>query len=185
MDQRGFEGWPVGSNRTVLSSEGIEELRMPDLSYAMVTRGPVANRLTAACVAALSRLEAAEAEGIAPDIFNELGETLFWMCALDEVWDRPSAPLLLGLRWARNRVTHGALVAAPAEWQYGTDLGRWVLGKGHLGMQSGYNWLLRVDVAKGPRDHVTPKLESAYDQEVAGRPVVPSLREGLNVSRLG
>lgn len=141
-----------------------------------------ATRLEQACAAAIERVAVKEAEGIDPDTFAELGEALYWLIALAKENGR-TAPLLTGLRWARNRITHGAVVAAPVQWHYGAELGRLVLGMAQLGTTSGHEWLPRAEVPVGPNDRSLPTEEAAYDLNVAGRRVVEVLREGLTLAR--
>lgn len=136
-------------------------------------------RLAAACESALQRLEAAESVGIAPDVYAPLGETLFWLCALAESTGHSNDAPIKGLRWARHRVTHGALVAAPVDWQYGSELGRLVLGRSRLGTRSHYRWLPRSSVPTGPGYRQQPQLEQAYDQYIDGGEVVAILRSAL------
>ena len=138
-------------------------------------------RLHSACLAAVERCAVKERDGIDPDTFAELGEALFWLIALAEARGRhKKTALLRGLGWARDRIAHGVLVTGPQEWHYGTELGKWVMGKGALGTRSGYRWL--------PSDAVNPKRmqksdptagETAYDDHVAGRAVIEVLREGV------
>ncbi len=142
-----------------------------------------AARLSSGCEAAIGRVAAKERVGIDPDTFAELGESLFWLSALAEANGRGRQPLLLGLQWARNRITHGVVVAAPVEWQYGAELGKLVLGKGRLGTTSGHEWLPRSSVALGPNDRRDPRQEAAYDAHVAGRRVVEVLRQALAVAK--
>jgi len=140
-------------------------------------------RLHSACLAAVERCAVKEMDGIAPDTFAELGEALFWLIALAEARGRHKKPdLLQGLRWARNRIAHGVLLTAPQEWHYGTELGKWVLGRGELGTRSEYRWL-PLDAIK-PRRAQKQKQdqtvgETAYQDHVAGRSVIELLREGV------
>jgi hypothetical protein len=99
------------------------------------------SRLVDACEASLARLVEKESAGIDPDVFAEVGEVLFWLYALAEENRKNRWPLFEGLRWARDRMAHGVMLAKPAEWHYGTELGRWVLGRGQLGTTSGHEWL--------------------------------------------
>jgi hypothetical protein len=140
-------------------------------------------RLEQACTAAIERVAANEAAGIDPDIFAELGEALYWLTALAEANGRKTLPLLTGLRWARNRITHGVVVTAPVQWHYGAELGRLALGMAQLGTTSGHEWLPRTQVPLGPDDRSRPTEEAAYDVHVAGRRVVELLREGLTLAR--
>lgn len=138
-----------------------------------------ARRLATACSAAIERYAAKEREGINPDIFAELGESLFWLIALAEASGRHKIELFRGLRWARNRIAHGVLVTAPVEWQYGAELGRAVLGPIVLGTTSGNEWLPREDISVSRAQKSDPGGETAYDDHLAGRRVIVVLRDGL------
>ncbi len=139
------------------------------------------DRLERACEAALGRLAAKEQGGIDPDIFNELGEALFWLRALAEA-NRRSGPVLNGLRWARNRVAHGILVTAPTSWTHGSELGRLVLGRSVLGSVSGSRWLARSEIIVGTRQRSDPNGETGYDAHLAGQSVLPVVRGALSLS---
>jgi hypothetical protein len=141
------------------------------------------DRLIAACEAAVDRLESREAVGVDPDIFAELGEVLFWLGALAEAKGQQGDRLLLGLRWARNRITHGVLVTAPTSWHYGAEPGRLVLGRAVLGTSSGHEFLPRDRVVLGPNDKPSPGQATAYDSEVAGRRVLELVRRALQILR--
>jgi len=138
-------------------------------------------RLHSACLAAVERCAVKELDGIAPDTFAELGEALFWLIALAEARGRhKKTALLRGLGWARDRIAHGVLLTAPQEWHYGTELGKWVLGKGKLGTRSEYRWLSpnEVDPKRTQKGDQTVG-ETAYDDHLAGRAVIEVLREGV------
>jgi hypothetical protein len=140
------------------------------------------DRLERAYEAALGRLIVKEREGTDPDIFNELGEALFWLRALVEA-NRRSAPVLDGLRWARNRIAHGLRLTAPTAWTYGSELGRMVLGQSMLGTASESRWLARSEIAAGTPPWSDAKGEAAYDAHIAGQSVLPTLRDGLALAR--
>ena len=143
-----------------------------------------ADRLALACEAALERLAAKEAGGVDPDVFAEVGEALFWLIALADETGKRQVPLLNGLRWPRNRTAHGAIVTAPAEWHYGSEPGRLILGRAVLGTISGHVWLERGKVPRGPNDWAAPEQEEAdYDAHVAGKRVLDVLREALGQAR--
>jgi hypothetical protein len=139
-------------------------------------------RLNDACQAAIERVSAKEDAGIDPDIFAEVGEALFWLVALAEANERRD-PLLNGLTWARNRITHGVIVAAPVNWHCGSELGRLVLGKAILGTTSGHEWLDRASVPLGQNERRSPAQERDYDAHVAGRRVLDTLRAGLVIAQ--
>lgn len=137
------------------------------------------DRLRQACLAAIERCAAKENEGIDPDTFAELGESLFWLSALAEATGRlKKSELLQGLRWARNRIAHGVILTAVG-WHHGTELGQWVLGKGELGTTSGHEWLTRdAIVTRTPRQDSAGEV--AYDERLAGQRVIDVLRAALD-----
>jgi hypothetical protein len=137
-------------------------------------------RLRLACLAAIERCAAKDDEGIDPDTFAELGESLFWVLALAEATGRhKKTELLQGLRWARNRIAHGVLLTAPVRWHYGTELGRWVLDRGALGTTSGHEWLTRDAIETSRTQKPDPTGEVAYDKHLAGQRVIDVLRAAL------
>ena len=140
-----------------------------------------AERLRLACLAAIERCEAKEREGVDPDTFAELGESLFWLVALAEANRKRRDPgLILGLTWARNRIAHGALLTAPVRWRYGSELGKLVLGRSALGVRSAHLWLPRTAIIVTLEEQWSDrKGEAAYDEHLAGREVLATLRSGL------
>jgi hypothetical protein len=144
-------------------------------------------RLERACESAIERLADKEAVGIDPDVFAEVGEALFWLEALAEARGRhKGTDVVRGLGWARDRVAHGVPVSAPAEWIYGSEVGRLVLGKGQLGVASGHKWMevepLRLSLSGGGQRQ-DPGGVAAYEKWVAGKRVVPVLSEALDSLR--
>jgi hypothetical protein len=137
------------------------------------------DRLRQACLAAIERCDAKESEGIDPDTFAELGESLFWLCALAEATGRHKTELLRGLRWARNRIAHGVILTAVG-WHYGTELDRWVLGRGELGTTSGHEWLTRDAIVTSRTQRRDPAGEMAYDKHLAGQRVLDVMRAALH-----
>jgi len=123
-------------------------------------------------------LRAKESAGIDPDTFAELGESLLWLCALAEATGRRKTELLQGLRWARNRIAHGAILTA-VRWHYGTELDRWVLGRGELGTTLGHEWLIRDAILISRTQRRDPAGEMAYDKHLAGQRVLEVLRAAL------
>lgn len=134
-----------------------------------------ARRLVVATDIAILRYRTKERRAIAPDVFAELGEALFWRCALAEVVGANREPVVLGLRWARNRVAHGIVLTAPTAWKYGAEPGRLVLGRAVPGATSGHAWLAREAVPTERTARDRPDQNAAYDAELAGRPVLESL----------
>ena len=136
------------------------------------------DRLRQACLAAIEGCDAKESEGIDPDTFAELGESLFWLCAFAEATGRHMTELLQGLRWARNRIAHGAILTA-VRWHYGNELDRWVLGRGELGTTSGHEWLTRDAIVISRTQRWDPTGEMAYDKCLAGERALDVLRAAL------
>lgn len=140
-------------------------------------------RLADACEAAIERVAAKTAARL--DVFAELGEALFWLTALTEENGRSGVPLLSGLKWARNRVAHGVIVAAPVR-RAGLLVGP---GGDHVGPgggtvgPSGHLWLKARDVPLGPKEGLAGNQRSNYEAHVAGQPLVPILRDGLALAR--
>jgi hypothetical protein len=144
-----------------------------------VATDPV-DRLRQACLAAIERCAAKENEGIDPDTFAELGESLFWLIALAQATGKhKKTELLRGVGWARNRIAHGVLLTAPVEWHYGTDLPRLVLGRGVLGTRSGHKWMPRDAIVIPRTQQSNPTGEVAYDKHLAGQRVLDVLRAAL------
>ena len=144
-----------------------------------------ADRLAVACQAAMNRLLASESQVTtsAPDIFAELGEALFWLEALAEL-NRRQAAVLQGLRWARHRIAHGALVSAPSEWREGFEPLRIPgLPTSVLETFSHHVFVESSRIPLGPRDKPSPALQRAYDGHVAGRPVYNTLLKRLQRAR--
>jgi hypothetical protein len=72
--------------------------------------------------------------------------------------------------------------AAPVRWNYGTEVGRWVLGKGALGTASGHLWLPRAAIVNSVTPKKDPTGEVAYDTHLADRYVLEVLRDGLSAA---
>jgi hypothetical protein len=137
-------------------------------------------RLRQACLAAIERCATKEDEGIDPDTFAELGESVFWLLALAEATGRhKKTELFQGVGWARDRIAHGVLLTAPVEWHYGTDLPRWVMGRGVLSTRSGHKWLTRDAIVISRTQQSDPTGEVAYDKHLAGQRVIDVLRVAL------
>jgi hypothetical protein len=144
-----------------------------------VATDPV-ERLRLACLAAIKRCAAKEGESLDPDVFAELGESLFWLLALGEATGRDrKTELLQGLGWARDRIAHGVLLTAPVRWHHGTDIGRWILGQGVLGTTSGHEWLTRDAIETSRTQRRDPAGEVAYDNHLAGQKVIEVLHAAL------
>lgn len=143
-----------------------------------------AGRLADACEAAIERIEARTAART--DVFAELGEALFWLTALTAERNRSGIPLLSGLKWARNRVAHGAIIAALARrggFLVGPGGDLVGPGGGTVG-PAGYFWckvsevpLTAQEIAAAGRQHAN------YEALIAGKDLIPILREGLALAR--
>ena len=151
---------PSGRHRALMVDEGVDRLRL-------------------ACLAAIERCAAKEDEGIDPDTFAELGESLFWLIALAEARGRHKTELLQGLGWARDRIAHGVMLTAPLDWHYGTELGKWAMGRGELGTSSGHKWRTRGSISTSRTQRLDQAGEAGYDQHLAGRKVIETLRRAL------
>lgn len=132
--------------------------------------------LHAACLAAIER---AAAGGPDPSRFASVGESLFWLVALAEAKGKHKTPgLILGLRWARNRIAHGVLMVEPAQY-----LRPFTMGLSHVGgpdvLGGGYLWRGRAALVFSRQQQPDPDGEVAYDTELAGRDVLGSLHAGL------
>lgn len=131
---------------------------------ARATVTPFRVRLVEACSAALERLEAKS--GPEHNIFPETGEVLFWLYSIgDEA--KPNR-LSLGLQWARNQYAHGNLLTDVVEFDYGAP--------------PQHRWMARTTVGIHTKAQRRTPLEHAYDNDVAGHPVIARLR--LELSRL-
>jgi hypothetical protein len=150
------------------------------MSAAPSTGSGGAARHAAAARNAIDRLDAAQTVGIDPDVFVEVGECLFWLRALADHLNAKD-DLVNGLWWPRDRIAHGQIVTAPTHWQYGTELGQWVLGAGALGTISQHLWVSRPSVANRRERRQDAKWGPFYDAEVAGRPVSAILWAALTV----
>jgi hypothetical protein len=139
------------------------------------------DRLVAACQAALARLEVEARPGPEPhSIFAETGEVLFWLHAMgDECGSNRISP---GLAWARHQYAHGNLLTGIVEYDYGTMLGHFVLGQTKLDAPPQHRWMARTTIGINSKARRGTALEQAYDNDVAGHPVVARLR--LELSRL-
>lgn len=125
--------------------------------------------------AALARLEAKT--GTDPrDIFAEIGEVLGWLYALGDV-DKGRNRMHAGLRWARFMHAHGSLLTEAMYYDHGAVLGHFVLGKTPLGAKPQYRWLTRDKIV---RRKEARHLETAYDDDIADKPVLDALRDELN-----
>lgn len=130
-------------------------------------------RLQTACASAVDRLRGGG------DPFAPLGETLFWLITLAEASRDSTLPVIQGLKWARNRITHGALVTAPIETVPGAEPGRLVLGRSRLGTVTTHLWLPRSKVSLASTARTQPAQDRAYDAEVAGQPLLEPIDRAL------
>jgi hypothetical protein len=68
------------------------------------------------------------------------------------------------------------ILTAPVRWHYGTELDRWVLGRGELGTTSGHAWLTRDAIVTSRTPRRDPASEVAYDNHLAGQRVLDVMR---------
>ena len=131
-------------------------------------------RLVAACDAAIARVAAKNG-----DPFAELGEALFWLYALAEATGEARDARYRGLAWARNKIGHGVMVTAPVQLRtFGSEPGMAVPGLSMPGTVSKpAMWLHTSEIPLGPHNRPTPDDEKAYEDNVAGRPVLEVLRD--------
>ena len=120
-----------------------------------------------------------------PDGAIWAGSAVYWIGALDEVLGRPpyggddDARQILGLRFARDGITHGGRAAATEQGlayplSYPMDFGPLVWASPDL--------LLAQWVPKGHATGIAAK-RAAYSQRVAGRRLVDPLLEAANIQR--
>ncbi len=139
------------------------------------------DRLVAACRAALARLELEARPSPEPhSIFAETGELLFWLYALAD--DGGGNRLSPGLQWARHQYAHGNLLTGVIEYDYGATLGHFVLGQTRLDAPPQHRWMARTTIGINAKARRGTPLEQAYDNDVAGHPVIARLR--LELARL-
>ncbi len=133
------------------------------------------DRLAAAFVAAFRRLEAIAAKGPPDDVFVDLGETLFWLCAFAEANGRGKEPPVLAMRWARDHIAHGLIVVAPVRWDDGSGLVRMFPSR------RGYAWKARATVPplRQPRSTSQVARDNAYDTLAVGRDMVTVVRDAF------
>jgi hypothetical protein len=143
------------------------------------------DRLVNACETALVRLERkAQSSRLKPQsIFAETGEVLFWLAALGDTARR--SKMNPGLYWARNQYAHGNLLSEVIEFQHGSELPL-VLGKAVLGARSQHLWMASAEISRDKAraaffdaKAATILQARAYAKDVAGRPVIETLRAEL------
>lgn len=143
-----------------------------------------ASRLAEACERAIDRVEARTAAR--EDVFDELGEALFWLVALTRTNHRSDSPLLSGLTWARNRIAHGVIVAALAGrggMMVGPGGDLVGPGGGTVG-PSAYSWLPVGAIPLSPTERAGAGPQQAnYEALVAREPLVSVLRDALALAR--
>lgn len=144
------------------------------------TAGEPADRLLEACESAVRRLAGAESAGPDQDPFQTIGEALFWLYALAEDRRQQHHPLILGLAWARDRIGHGVLVAAPVERSATGAYGTGSYGGTPYGGGSELTWLPRSRIQVSPRSWHQRDKENAYDERLAGRSVLTTIRTALH-----
>jgi hypothetical protein len=144
-----------------------------------------ADRVAAAAAMAIARLAMGQDDGTDADHFAAIGESLCWITAPADTLSKTDArrqdPRIRGLCSARNRVTHGGVVAAPAglDLAYSAILGEAVLGQMRRGGTEEYVWVGRDEIPLGPDDESSTTQAEAYDIAITGQTVVESHREAL------
>jgi hypothetical protein len=129
--------------------------------------------LRAAAEAAIERVHPAFAEG--GDGFATTGESLFWIHALAQT-NAEEGGILDAIAFARHVVAHGAIVAFPALADKG--FGEGGFGSGLFGHR--VLWRPRGEIRlEGSLTRSTQALASAYDEHLAGKDVVQTLRLAL------
>jgi hypothetical protein len=154
-----------------------------------------AARLYDAAESAVNRLRAMPLSTVAPS-FAPLGESLVWMIALDDLLKKhgsqasryqarrdkdPKGDVLLGVRRARNLVVHGLEVVDIASQVRGSELGRWPLGTGALGVGTHIRWAMASSLPPATKYDV--RTDPVYRRLMEGRPVAPTLTNALDFLR--
>ncbi|MGC2206892.1 MAG: hypothetical protein WA724_03445 [Candidatus Dormiibacterota bacterium] len=142
--------------------------------------------------AAESRARLTELANRWGDIFGPLGETLFWIVALDDTLNEtsgiayrgprdadPAGQLIPGLRYARNKVAHGVDVTTVSDRYGGAVLGLMQLGVGRLGDPAEHRW--KAGLPPSGRDH--KDQNDAYDAHLAQRGILPTIDAALDYIR--
>jgi hypothetical protein len=129
-------------------------------------------RLAAAFANAFGRLETVAERGPPSDIFEALGETLFWLTALAEANRKGKNQTVLAMQWARDRIAHGLIVVEPVSWDDGSGLAMMMPAR------RGYEWKRRVDVheIRSARRRGREATEQAYDAIAVGREMLDVIR---------
>jgi hypothetical protein len=150
-----------------------------------------AQSLGAALEQALGRLQQAAGVvhglGPTPALFAPLGETLMWVCALDELLTQagckpykdardahPEGCMVQGLRYARNRSLHGDVIALGVG-HGGAALGMMQLGNAGLGQAPSYRWRARATLPPMPQRFERLDQQHAYDAHLSGRPILAAV----------
>lgn len=145
-----------------------------------------AQRLTSAATAALSRIKPGD------ELFGSTLETLIWLVAIDDLLlgaDRtyeqkrdadPDGEVLNGIRYARNAVVHGEYVIETAIAKPAAAWATAAYATATYAQSPSIRWLSRSAIGFTPRPTThLPEQESAYDTELAGNHVMPSLLRAL------
>jgi len=142
-----------------------------------------ANRVRRAAADALARLGSVPVS--IDDAFAPLGETLTWLCAADEMFERdePSyagnreldsiGRTLRGLRYARNQTVHGTTVTSVATRVQGASFPM----SFPVSFSTRLIWTPQSDLPPVPQPR--PAQEAAYANYLASRDVVPSLHAAV------
>ena len=143
---------------------------------------------------AMGRLEplAASHPGTA---FGPLGEALFWLVALDDLLEDvggelyrnerdadDAGRLMRGLRYARNQVAHGTLVATLVDVNPDNAvLDVMILDQARLDTPIRLIWLARREFPEPTRDQ--RGADEVYDAELAGKPLLDTLARAVRFAR--
>lgn len=109
------------------------------------------------------------------------GEALLWIASLEDVIGRVDAPPLSGLRYVRDRIAHQAAITGAIHIVTEGLLGTTAFGTGPpLGttrrQRLVLRWRERDQMPPPDEGKDWPDRRKAYDDQVAGRDVLPTLR---------
>jgi len=140
-------------------------------TFATLTYTPFQFRLFESCRSALTRLEVQTR--MRSNTFAETGEVLFWLYAISNYGSR-KAKLAAGLQWARNRYAHGQLFTEPhkmSDANYDTEF----VWDGSSDAEPHWKHVFEI-VFDETNAYPDPKGVQAYQDELAGQPVLATLQ---------
>lgn len=115
------------------------------------------------------------------------GESLLWIASLEDVIGRLDAPPLPGLRYVRDRVAHQSAITGTIHIVTEGVLGTTALGTGPpLGTTRQLpvlRWRSRDQMPPPDRGRDGVDRRAAYDDQIAGRDVLPTLRSAHLILR--